>query len=384
MARVAVLGAGAGGHAYSADLKLIGHIVSLFELPEFKDNLKPILEKGGIEILPDQCNPKYNDVCEKPDRHGLAKIDVVTTDIKEAISGAEVIFNPIPARYYEEFAERCIPHLEDGQIVVTAGKGGGALHYALTMKRLGIKKDVLFGEFNTLGYCATVMGRILGEEYSNKVRIEQASRHPMIGTFPGKNASKVHNAVSSLYPEGTRNFRCIDNVMKTILMDYNAITHTPTIVCNAGRIESGDRTFQMFGDTCTSSVCMMMDELDKERMGIERALGFKAVPLVVDTEGPPDMTMYESVHQPFLELCEGPFSLKTRYLTEDVPYGLVTYSSLGDMLKVPTPVSDAIITIASVLNEEDYWGIGRTVEKLGINPSWTVEQLNKFLYEGEL
>ena len=66
-------------------------------------------------------------------------------------------------------------------------------------------------------------------------------------------------------------------------------------------------------------------------------------------------------------------------MTEDVLHGLVSYSSLGKMLRVPAPVSGAILTIASVLLKTDFWAIGRTVEKLGINPKWSVDELNKFL-----
>ena len=60
------------------------------------------------------------------------------------------------------------------------------------------------------------------------------------------------------------------------------------------------------------------------------------------------LPLYDAIHTPFLEVCEGPFKLDTRHLTEDIPYGLVTYSSLGRMLGVPTPVTDAIITLAEV------------------------------------
>jgi hypothetical protein len=54
------------------------------------------------------------------------------------------------------------------------------------------------------------------------------------------------------------------------------------------------------------------------------------------------------------------------------------------MLNVPTPVSRSIMTIASILNDTNYWNEGRTVEKLAINPSWAIGQLNRFLEKGIL
>jgi opine dehydrogenase len=48
-------------------------------------------------------------------------------------------------------------------------------------------------------------------------------------------------------------------------------------------------------------------------------------------------------------------TLDYRYITEDVPYGLVTWSSIGDMLGVPNPTMKACIQIASVLLDRNFW-----------------------------
>ncbi|MCJ7424579.1 NAD/NADP octopine/nopaline dehydrogenase family protein, partial [Candidatus Bathyarchaeota archaeon] len=272
---------------------------------------------------------------------------------------------------------------KDGQIVITFGKGGGALTYNQSLKNLGKKTKVILGESNTLGYGCTLMGRIKGKEYANKVRIEGVSHFTTIAAFPGKNTSKVIDAMVSLYPKGTRSYNAGFNVIETILLDYNAITHVPPMICNAGRIETGDKTFCLFGkNVYTPSVARVMQGVDEERMAISKALGYKTWSYVEDRGRTKDY--YSTVHTPFLEVCEGPFSLKARHITEDVPYGLVTFASLGDMLKVPTPVTNTVITIASTLNNEDYWKLGRTVDKLGFSPSWNAKQVNKFLIEGKV
>jgi hypothetical protein len=54
------------------------------------------------------------------------------------------------------------------------------------------------------------------------------------------------------------------------------------------------------------------------------------------------------------------------------------------MLGVPTPVSDAIITMSDVLLNRDFRSIGRTVESMGLDSSWSLEQLKKYLKEGVL
>lgn len=57
--------------------------------------------------------------------------------------------------------------------------------------------------------------------------------------------------------------------------------------------------------------------------------------------------------------------------------------SLNDVTYLDTDttiISDSLPTSTSrTILKTDFWAIGRTVEKLGINPKWSVDELNKFL-----
>jgi opine dehydrogenase len=93
--------------------------------------------------------------------------------------------------------------------------------------------------------------------------------------------------------------------------------------------------------------------------------------------------LYDAIHTENLEICEGPFRLNTRHLTEDIPHGLFTYCELGRLVNVPTPVSDAIVTLSSGLLNRDFRVEGRTLEKMGLDPTWSVDQLFSYLENGE-
>ena len=49
---------------------------------------------------------------------------------------------------------------------------------------------------------------------------------------------------------------------------------------------------------------------------------------------------------------------------------------------IKTPVCDAIINLASVMNEENYWETGANIEKTFVG-SWDMNKLTKFLLEGK-
>jgi opine dehydrogenase len=373
--KVAVLGAGNGGFMAAADMALSGYEVALFS--RNMEKIEGVKSRGGIEVL---------DIDSKPTGQ-FGKVTIVTDDIAEAVRGAEVILNPVPFFVCEEYARLAAPHLEEGQVVLYLGKGGASLTWAKVLRELGKKEKIYLADCNTLPYGASRKGE-------DQVRLENRVFNLIIATFPGKDIDHVAGVVEQVYPSGKGYaIRRAQNAVDTILVDYNAITHTPPMICNAGRIESGDEDFHLFGKReNTPGVVRLVERIDRERMAIGTALGLKQYPLeeeILMVKWNPNgedyvLPLYDAIHTPFLEVCEGPFKLDTRHLTEDIPYGLVTYSSLGKMLGVPTPVCDATITIAEGLLDRDFWSIGRTVEVMGIDPSWSADQLKSYLHEGVL
>ncbi len=369
MTRIAILGAGNGGCAAAADLTMRGHSVALYDLPEFAHVLAPIQERGGIEIIGE----------------GFAEVDTVTTDIAEAVRGAEAIFNPVPAFAHETFARTCAPWMEDGQTIVIWGKGGACLVYGKVFRDLGVVADVALGDTNTLPYGATKMEPTL-------IRIEARVMELITAAFPGRLLDRVITTLQNAFP--TYSIRPASSVLETILVDYNAITHPPPMICNAARIERGDPTFCLFDKTAnTPAVVNLIERIDRERMAISEALGIPAYTLEEEIyhvgwnptgrEDEGVLPLYEAIHTEKLEICEGPFRLDTRHLIEDIPHGLFTYCELGRLTGVPTPVSDAIVTIASGLLGRDFRGEGRSLEKLGLDPTWSVERLYGYLETGD-
>ena len=369
MTRIAILGAGNGGCAAAADLTLRGHSVALFDLPEFAHLLKPIQERGGLEIIGE----------------GFARLDTITTNIAEALHGAAFVFNPVPAFAHEVFARTCAPYVADGQTIVTWGKGGACLIYGKVFRDAGVTADVALGDTNTLPYGATRMGPTL-------VRIEGRVLELITAAFPGRLIARLVAALQAAFPNYA--IRPAKSVLESILVDYNALTHPPPMICNAARIERGDPTFCLFDQTAnTPAVVNLIRLVDRERLAISQALGITAYALEEEIyhvgwnpagrENEGVLPLYDAIHTEKLEICEGPFKLNTRHLTEDIPYGLFTYCELGRMLGVPTPVSEALVTIAGGLLGRDFRREGRSLEKLGIDPQWSVQRLYEYLETGE-
>lgn len=372
--KIAVVGAGSGGRMAAADMGKLGFEVALFSRRD--ERIAGIREKGGIEIL---------DIDSKPT--DFFSVDCATSDIVEAVKGAQVILNPVPYFVCEEYARLLAPHLEEDQVVIYLGKGGASLTWGKVLKEMGIDKKIYLADCNTLPYGVSKFG-----DY--QVRLENRTQNLIIATFPGKDIDYVIEVAEQVFPrEHGYTLRKGQNAIDSILVDYNAITHTPPMICNAARIELGEKDFCLFGKKeNTPAVVHLIELLDRERMAIGEKLGMKQytleeeIKMVKWNRDGADyvLPIYDAIHTPFLEVCEGPFSLDVRHLTEDIPYGLVTFSSLGKMLDVPTPISDAIITLSEGLLDRDFRSIGRTVETMGFDPSWTVDELKRYLAEGQV
>lgn len=75
-------------------------------------------------------------------------------------------------------------------------------------------------------------------------------------------------------------------------------------------------------------------------------------------------------------------SLNSRYVTEDVPYGLVAWASLGRAVRVKTPLMDSLIHIAGAMLGQDCWNEGRNLDKMGLS-GLDVEGIKAYLETGQ-
>jgi len=333
--------------------------VSLFELPKFRANIEPIIEKHGIEL-------------SGLTRSGFARLTLVTTDVREAIEGADLIQIVCPAYGHKILSEACIPHLQEGQTVVFYGKGGASLEFSKILKRSGKAKDILVGETNSLPYACRIVG-------PGRVHIYDSAKTLMAASFPSKRTQELLEKLKEVYPVAEP----AANVLETMLNDINAVVHPPAVLLNAGRIEYSKGEFFLYDEGITQSVAKVIEQVDKERVEILEALELKSTSLydkLSINSSQHFNSLYEAIRiglKSHLKI-KGPQNLYDRYLTEDIPYGLVTFASFGKLLGVETEVSKSLIALASALHSIDYWETGRTLDKLGLD-GFNKQHLLKFV-----
>ena len=358
--KIAVMGGGNASHTISADLTLKGHTVNLFEMAQFADNMRQVFETGMIEMV---------GVADS----GKARLNMVTSDIARAIDGVEVIFIPLPGFTISGYAELLAPHLQDGQMVVIMPGSLGALEFSQAIHRHGCRKDVTVAETGGLPFATRL-------EAPGKVRTFHVRAMSGLAAFPGKMVGAVYTKIKDCY-----SFVPKPNVVATGLGHLTPLLHPPGTILNAGRIERSHGEFYMYEEGMTPGVVRVVEALDHERLEIGRRLGMElptGVDMMVESGYGPRGTLWESINgSAGLTPVKGPTSLGNRYLTEDVPYGLVAWASLGRAVGVKTPIMDAFIEIGGAIMGVNCWEIGRNLEKMGL-AGMRPEEIHRFLEEG--
>ena len=372
---VAVLGGGNGGHAVAANLSLAGFKVNFFELPQFADSFEKVLRTKEIQIQGVSVD-------------GVAKLSLATTDIQQAIKNAEVIFVITPAFGHKPMAEVCAPFVQDGQIIVLMPGSGGSLEFVNIFKQRKVRREVTFGETCTLPYGARLKGPGHVSVLINAIILPT-------GVFPSKKTEEVIPKLRQFYPMITP----AKDVLEAAINNPNPIVHPVATLLSAARIEHSKGEFYLYAEGMTPSVARTYESLNQERLSICKVLGyklyhwdnleFKNYNLGETEEECRYRILNTSMDAAFGKdgiyagiKMKGPEHLKDRYVTEDVPYGMVLFSTLGDLLGVPTPTHDAVIQLASVINRTDYWKIGRGMKQLGLS-RLDKKGLKKFLLEGK-
>lgn len=356
--KVSVLGAGNGGQALSAHLAMKGVEVNLFEHPNFKKNIEEITKKGGIELT--------------GKLEGFGKISLATTDIKQAIEGTSVVMIVAPSFAQRTFIEMAISYLDDSQIIMLIPGNFGSFEIKKFLKESG--KNLTIVETNTLPYACRKI-----EE--GKVNIWGVKTHVSIASLPAANIEKVTKILNEFFIMPITPFK---NALEISFSNPNMIVHCPTMLLNAGRIESTNGNFRFYCDGMTKSVCKIMEKMDEERMAVGKKLNLNLISTydwLIETYNlkGKDLHALLSTNPAYAKHgADAPKFLNHRYLTEDVPHLLVPVVSFGNLLGVPTPITDCIINLASVINGIDHLEKGRNLDLLGLS-GMTVEEILNYI-----
>jgi len=348
--KVTVCSAGNAGRAIAGDCALMGHSVNLFELDRFYSNLEPIQAAGGIEVSG----------VTQTGTEGFAELEAISTEAAATVPRADLIVVAAPAIGHGDFFEAVIPQLESGQHIWVPTGYWASLRFAKDLRDAGKFDDVIVGEGSIMPY-ATVDTSGQRDETIEITNIKQYTR---AATFPGTDIDGFHDRLSKLYPQYEKS----PHLAWTNLEAGNPPIHATMSIPMSGIMYERYREFRFY-EECTNLGGRLIDAFDEERMQIASALDTNVISQLEWTKRAYGYTgdnigktLRQSDHADMFTSS----AFMEMILQEDLAYNYVPMTFLGDALDIPTPVTESMVTVLSVMLDTDYRGMAPTKERLGI------------------
>ena len=358
--RITVLGGGNTGFSLAANLALAGNEVLIWEHPDFTWTLDPIRANLTIQL-------------DGTARSGAAKLAGVTTDPAEALAWSELLLCSVPSYAHAPFIDQLAPYLRPGHVLALLPGNLGTLAFAKALREAGVEGVVLV-ESDTAPYVCRKTAPDRAVIWGTVARLG-------LGVFPASQTAEVLPELQAVFP-GAIAYR---HVLEAGLSAMNPVVHPPGVLMNAGRIERSRGEFFFYEEGVTPAVVTVIEALDRERLAVGTAYGLTLTPVAEGFHaagfGPAGDLWAVINGSRMLTALRAPGQVDSRWLTEDVPYGLATWAALGDQAEVDTPVMDALVTLASAALGRDFREVQRAPRELGID-GLTGDVIEAFLRDG--
>lgn len=353
-----VLGTGNIAQTIAVDLKAKGHEVRLFVPKQYVSRVRSIYDTREIE-----CIGAFETA---------VTLDMITTDIDEAVKNTDYIFICVPGARHEEYANILKGHTTSDQLVITFN---GCMASLIYKKVWGDDPSCpVFVESTIPPFSARREGPGLVHMYDRHLA--------PVAFFPADAADKYYKDLCKDIYEFPGVF---EDILECGLSLVNPTVHPGPCLVNLSNIEKPDFTFFLYEHGFQPSGLKIDVILNKERLAIGDAFGYK-IHALEDFAGVEEISGWEDLYamghgcHPLTSIA-GPNDINYRYLTEDIPVALVCWASIARIVDISTPISNAVITIMSAVHGKDWFEHGRTAEKLGLNGK-TIEEIKQFVKTG--
>lgn len=334
MKKIAVIGAGSTGWSVAAELSMRGYEVWLCDIfgKEEYSHYEVAVSLGGSIT-------------------GNTVIRAVTTDAEAALKGAGQVICCTISNADEQVAEYIAPFLEPGSAVLLSAGNLGAFVYRRTFERCG-RRDVTVGETS---------GNLFSCRRTGEAEVFFGGAYDVknVAAFPARDTAGLIEAFRGIYE-----LRAVDCILEAAFNGPNLLSHISLIVVNAGAIESCQGTYYSFKQAICPSTIAIADRLWEEKKAVMDALRFPC--------GPSPSANFRKYADPSIytfdnfKALSGPNSMQERHISEDVPIIGCLFLSVAEALGVKVPLYRALVTVASAINQTDYYRKGRTLERLGL------------------
>ncbi len=275
----------------------------------------------------------------------------IALDAKELVAQSDILIVALPANGHKQVFDAIAPHLasisEAKHIIVSSHASLGALYISQLLQGSKARHTI-----TSWGTTVCTARRTSGQS----VDVKTIRKSVDTCCLPENETSKSLAILQCLFPEIS--FKARDGLLAISLSNLNPQNHLAISMGNISRMDKGEDWYQF--QNITPRIGGLLEGLDRERLDIADALGLKV------------KTVYEhlslSFHVPIKgsisDMCQeihkkgndvyGPNVADTRYVTEDVPFGLALVVALGKLVGRPALLHESGLLICNAMYGRDF------------------------------
>ena len=299
--------------------------------------------------------------------------DKVSRFPEEVCSDADLILFPLPAFAHESVLSQIAPFLKKGVIIGTIPARSGFEYSAINLSKNVPHKNIKFFGLQTLPWaCRT-------KEYASKVDILGKKEEIGLAAFPKETITELVEVLTDLLQI---KMEPIPNMLTLTLANIGQIVH-PGIMYGLFKGNENKKykkdEIPLFYQGVNSGIAETLAQMSDDILAITKEIQnrFSDIDLTkvlslkdwlllsYKNSITDDSTLvtsfvtnqaYRGLRAPMKELESGFYKpdFQSRYLTEDLPFGLIVTKAIAILAQVDTPTIDEVIRTVSGWMEKEY------------------------------
>lgn len=374
---IAICGCGNGAHACAALMKQQGHTVHIYsplseEISRFRAACKA---SGGLTMRfgPGLMSAAYTEGASYgPEVETVEHLvpDRITDNPAEAIPNAAVVFVVAPSFAHRNILKHIAPHLSTNSVMVFIPSRGG-LEYEVR----SLVPNASIVAFQTLPWATRV------KTFGSEILISGRKKSILAASIPGDVSEVVFGQLEQLLE---MQIIRLDHALTLTLANAGQVIHPGIMYSNfkddPQRVYTADE-IPLFYQGLSDEGGRRLDAMSREIIEIAYAAAAKVPGVqpemvltigdwllmsyddsITDTSSVAAMMRsnkpYMGLKAPVRKVGENRYmaDFSTRYIVEDIPYGLLVSKSLAGMLGVDTPTIDEVMAGIDSWTGNDYLG----------------------------
>ena len=270
----------------------------------------------------------------------------VATDVAD-LAAPDAIIVCVLGNGHRAVFEALAPVVRAGQtVIISSHCSMGALYLSRLLAARGLDVPIV-------AWATTLTG---GPMRDGRVQVRLLRKELDVAAIPQGAGDHALSLSRQLF---TARFQPAESLLAIALSNLNPPIHMASAILNFTRIEKGE-VWDNFG-CITPGVGRLIEGLDAERLAIAAAFGLRVRSAREHyLKSFPDLvpgSVAEMAQQVSIQRqgsSPGPARIDTRYMTEDVPFGIVPLIALARAAGIPVPLHEAGLAVANAIYGRDF------------------------------